>query len=278
MAETDAGAPALIAPDALKGRYGSWALIAGGTEGLGRAYADALAAAGINLLLVGRRQALLDSVGAELEAAHGVSVVGIAADLAVPGAADRLSDGVGDRDLGLVVFSAGSDTVCADFISHELSHWSSLIARNVQTLTEVSYRFAGRLAARGRGALLIVCSEASLGGCGSLAIYTATKAYALNFGESLWAELRHQGVDVLSVVVGSTDTPTFRANLAAAGVDAGSLELAVPSQVATESLARLASGPVFMVTELGGPQTETVRRHDRVEFVTGFMQRLLGKA
>lgn len=271
MAETEH----LIAPEELKGRYGSWALVAGGTEGVGRGFSDALAAAGINLVLVARRQAVLDSVAAEIEAAHGVTVLPVATDLSVPGAADRLAEAVGDRDLGIVIFNAGSDSVCADFASVEWSHWSSLIARNVQTLAEVTHRFAGHLGARGRGAMLLVCSTGSLSGCGRLAVYTATKAFGLNLGESLWAELRHKNVDVLSIVIGSTDTPTLRANLTRAGVDPDTVPLAKPADVASASLARLASGPVFVFDELGGEATLGEARRAAVERDTGFIEQML---
>ena len=76
-------------------------------------------------------------------------------------------------------------------------------------------------------------SIGSLSGCGRLAVYTATKAFGLNLGESLWAELRHKNVDVLSLVIGSTDTPTLRANLTRAGVDPDTVPLAKPADVAS---------------------------------------------
>lgn len=265
----------LIPLDALKARYGAWALIAGGTEGLGRAYADTLAAAGINLLLVARRQALLDEVAGQIEQAHGVSVVAVAADLAAPDAADRLVAAVGDRDLGLVIYNAGGDTACTDFLSRDMTHWSSLIARNIGTLTGVTHRFAAHLVQRGRGGLVIVCSNGSLGGTATLAVYTATKAYGLMFGESLWAELKPAGVDVLSVVIGATDTPHLRATLASSGFDPDTISLASPADVAPASLQRLASGPVFVFSELGGETVEADRRRNAVEASTAFMQRLM---
>ena len=59
---------------------------------------------------------------------------------------------------------------------------------------------------RGRGGLVLVGSEAAQGCTGRLAIYTATKGFALNLGESLWHELKPLGVDVINVVRGATDT------------------------------------------------------------------------
>src|SRR3546814_10558242 len=73
-----------------------------------------------------------------------------------------------------------------------------MIARNVQSLTEITYAFAKRFAAQRRGAIVIVSSSAALGGSARIGIYSATKAFGLNLGESLWAELAPFGVDVLS--------------------------------------------------------------------------------
>lgn len=265
----------LIPLDSLKSRYGAWALIAGGTEGLGRAYAETLAAAGINLLLVARRQALLDSVAAEIERDHGVSVVPVVADLALPGVADELVRAVGDRDLGLMIYNAGGDTACTDFLARDMTHWSSLISRNINTLTELTHRFGKLMVERGRGALMIICSDASLGGTGTLAVYTATKAYGLMFGESLWSELRPAGVDVLSVIIGATDTPHLRSTLASSGFDPDTLSLASTAEVAPASLQRLASGPVFVFAELGGEPVRADLRRDTVVASTAFMQRLM---
>src|SRR3546814_14016999 len=86
-----------------------------------------------------------------------------------------------------------------------------MIARNVQSLTEITYAFAKRFAAQRRGAIVIVSSSAALGGSARIGIYSATKAFGLNLGESLWAELAPFGVDVLSVVVETSDTPSLRA-------------------------------------------------------------------
>src|SRR3546814_19933675 len=75
------------------------------------------------------------------------------------------------------------------FIDVDLDGWSSMIARNVQSLTEITYAFAKRFAAQRRGAIVIVSSSAALGGSARIGIYSATKAFGLNLGESLWAEL-----------------------------------------------------------------------------------------
>jgi hypothetical protein len=67
---------------------------------------------------------------------------------------------------------------------------------------------------RGRGGVLIVGSEAALGGQGRLSMFTANKGYAINVGESPWQEWQSHGVDVLNAIInaiiGATDTPHLR--------------------------------------------------------------------
>ena len=76
-----------------------------------------------------------------------------------------------------------------------------------------------------------------------MAAYSASKAFVLNFGEALWAELRPHGVDVLNLVLGRTDTPAFRKLLAEKGMPVPP-GLASPDDVAEVGLARLPNGPI----------------------------------
>ncbi len=63
-------------------KYGPWALVAGASDGVGEAFADALAARGLNVVLLARRQAVLDRVAADISARHGVQTRTLAVDLA----------------------------------------------------------------------------------------------------------------------------------------------------------------------------------------------------
>jgi short-subunit dehydrogenase len=77
-----------------------------------------------------------------------------------------------------------------------------------------------------------------------MATYSASKAFDLCFAEGLWAELRPYNIDVLSLVLGMTDTPAFRALLAAKGLPIP-VGIASPEAVAEVGLAQLVHGPVY---------------------------------
>ncbi len=102
----------------------------------------------------------------------------------------------------------------------------------------------------GRGAIILLSSGAGLQGIKYLASYCASKAFDMVLGEALWAELHDSGVDVLSLVLTTTDTPAYRRTLADQGIDPASITTMVPpEQVVSEALANLKNGPTWFVSD-----------------------------
>jgi short-subunit dehydrogenase len=224
-------------------RYGPWAVIAGASEGTGRAFAHTIASRGVNCILIARRDGPLDALAGEIRSGHGVECVTASADLAAAGAVDRIKAAVAGRDVGLFVSNAGSDIHGSRFLDHDVDAWGDLVNRNVMTVMRCCHHFGGLMRERRRGGLLLVGSGACYGGARFMAVYSATKAFDLCFGEGLWAELRPHGVDVLNLILGRTDTPMFRQHLAKRGLPVPP-NLASPDEVARIGLERLPHGPI----------------------------------
>ncbi|RMF14444.1 MAG: SDR family NAD(P)-dependent oxidoreductase, partial [Candidatus Dadabacteria bacterium] len=90
----------------IRARYGPWALVAGASEGIGRAFSEQLAAAGLNVVLTARREGPLTSLATELEQRFGIHAHPVAIDLARPDLDTAIRTAVGDRDIGLLVYNA----------------------------------------------------------------------------------------------------------------------------------------------------------------------------
>ncbi len=183
------------------------ALVTGASGGIGLALARGLARDGHDLLLVGRREAALREVGAEIARAHGVVTEALRADLSAPGAAARLAEEVARRGraVDVLVNNAGSGTF-GPFADGDAESDRATIELNVTALTELTRRLLPPMLARRRGAILLVASTAAFQPGPLMAVYYATKAYVLSFGEALSNELEASGVTVTILCPGPTDT------------------------------------------------------------------------
>ncbi len=227
-----------------RARYGPWALVAGASEGLGEAFASALAGRGLAVILIARRADKLEAVAERLRAAHGVEVVALAVDLAAPDMAERIAAGVGEREVGLLVYNAAFSRV-SGFLDTPIDDHLQTLAVNCRGPLVLVHRHAGQMRARGRGGVVLMGSMSGLQGSPRLASYAASKAFARVFGESLWGELRSVGVDVLTCVAGATRTPGFEA---VAGDAPG--PVMEPAAVVEQALAALGRQP-SMIPGLG---------------------------
>ena len=218
-------------------KYGPWAVVAGASEGVGSAVARLLGQRGVNVVLVARRQTALDDVAATVN----TETRTVAMDLSVHDAHEVLARAVAGLDIGLLVYNAGADPNASRFLDKPLATWQELVQRNVNTVLGACHDFGSRLAQRGKGGIVLVTSGAAWVGGDHLAAYGASKAFDLVLGEALWAELRPLGVDVLSIVLGATDTPAFRRVLHGREFPG----MADPEDVARQMLDNLAEGPTY---------------------------------
>lgn len=251
-------------------RYGPWALVAGASEGTGAEFARQLAEAGLNLILVARREGPLESLAEALREGQGIECVTASIDLAREDAANALMALADGREIGLLVFNAGADPNGALFLDAPLESWDLLAVRNVMTTMRALHLFAAPMRARKRGGLLVMGSGACYGGLPGIGVYAASKAFDLVLCEALWAELEPHGVDVLSYVIGRTDTPAHRELVAARGM-ALPEGLADPAEVVRLGLERLPYGPICNWGEAddvaGMSATSAAQRRERVRHI-----------
>ena len=232
---------------ALKSKYGPWALITGGSDGVGAAFARQLAEAGINLILVSRSARKLGDLAGEIRSETGVEVRTLPFDLSQAGALDAIRTVTDDVEVGLLVCNVGAVFGEGEFLDRELEDVERSIRINSLGHATLSHHFGRGMVARGRGGIILIGSLAGNAGGATMVIYSAGKAFAQIFAEGLWAEVKAKGVDVLYVVLGATDTPT-RAGLNI--VDAPGQIVDDPADVARDALANLANGPVYVPPHL----------------------------
>jgi short-subunit dehydrogenase len=191
--------------NALYKKYGGWAVVTGASDGIGKAFARELAAAGFSLVLVARRGDRLETLGRELSRQFNVECRSVAADLARPEAvADvlRVTDGL---NVGLFVASAGFGT-SGNFADGPLSEELAMVDVNCRAVVALTHAFANRFRERGGGGIVLLSSLVAFQGVARAAAYAATKAFIQTFAEGLRIELKPYGVDVLSVAPGPVGT------------------------------------------------------------------------
>ena len=187
------------------------ALITGASAGIGEALARRLAARGFALVLSARRRQRLEALAAELGKRHGVAVEVIEADLSregMPAEVARLAARGGDVDL--LVNNAGAGAFGA-FSDLPLDAQLGQIRLNLVALVELCGLLLPAMRARGRGAILNVASTAGFQPLAYNAVYAASKAFVVSFGEALAVELSGSGVQVVTFCPGVADTEFFAA-------------------------------------------------------------------
>jgi len=246
-------------------KYGPWALIIGGSEGVGAEFARKLAAAGFKLVLVARKPGPLEDLGAELRAS-GAEVRVLSADLSQPDVLDKVRTVTDDVEVGLLIYNAGANNTRGKFVELPKEVTQSVIAITVVGQANFSRHYGALMCKRGRGGIILAGSLSGYMGSPTLAAYAASKAFSRIFTEAMWAECKPLGVDVLHLNIGFTATPA----MARLGIDIS--VAAAPEMVAQEGLDHLADGPLWIVSTKGN--LERARKisvfDDRAELIRSF--------
>jgi short-subunit dehydrogenase len=223
-------------------RYRPWALIVGGSEGIGASFARKLAALKFNIVIVARKPGPLEEVANEARK-FGVAVRTVSADLSKPDALLKVRASTDDIDIGFLIYNAGANNTRGNFVELDPEVYRSVIAITVTGQAEFVRHYGALMQGRGRGGIVLAGSASNFLGSPTLATYTGAKAFSRIFSEALWAECKPMGIDVLHMVVGYTDTPAMRR----LGLDTSSAQS--PDDAAQQTLDNMQNGPLLI---LGG--------------------------
>jgi short-subunit dehydrogenase len=244
-------------------KHGPWAVIAGGSEGVGSEFARMLAEDGFNLVLIARKPGPLEDT-ARLCRGLGAEVRALSLDLLEPDSVPRVIDATSDVEIGLLIYNAGASTCNEPFLEADLTDFQKVIDLNMSRMLDLVQHFGRPMVARGRGGILLVGSISGYMGAVRHSVYAGVKAFSRVFAESLWLELRDHNVDVLELVLGVTRTPAMeRIGL---NFDAPGFVVNDPAEVAREGLDHLPDGPVLVAGGNAG-QAEANSAPDRARVV-----------
>jgi hypothetical protein len=221
---------------AIAERFGPWALVAGGSEGLGAAFAAEIAEAGLNLVLVARRPGPLEDTASALRSRWGVQVRTVSMDLADPAFLPRLTRETEGLEIGLLVCDA-AHAHTGRFLDAGLGEYLRILDTNCRAPLGLVHHYGGLMAGRGRGGIVVMSSLSAFWGSPYVAVYGATKAFLLSLGEALWKELGDRGVCVTVCAAGPVLTPNYIASKPP-GAGPSALETQ-PREVARTALAGL---------------------------------------
>ncbi len=247
-------------------RYGPWALVAGGAKGIGEAYSRHLAAKGLNLVVIDADAEALGRFAVTVAREYGVECLPLAIDLARSDLLASVTDAIGGREMGMLVYNAGLADV-GPFYKAEtgLDHELKKIAINVTGPLVLTYHFARGMLARRRGGIILMSSGAGLQGSPYYAHYSATKAYDTTLAEALWREFSPYAVDVLACVAGMTLSSVSDAY---AHLDRSTFQ--TPDELVEEAMAALGRQPTLIANAFNRKGQALLRdlpREQRIEIM-----------
>jgi Short-chain dehydrogenases of various substrate specificities len=254
-------------------RFGSWAIVAGASEGLGVAYAEELAARGLNLVLIARRAELLQSLASELSKIYNIESKIIPLDLSLANVVEQIAEQTKDTEIGLLVYNAAFSAI-GPFFERPIEDHLKEINTNAFTPLKLIYLFAEKMLTRGRGGIVLMSSLSAFQGSAYISTYAATKAFNIVLAEGLWEEWRERGVDVLVCVSGAVKTPNYVASEPEKTGGLGDMTMN-PDQVVREALNALGKGPYVIPGRMNRVSSFVMRHLLPRKTAVKFMGRIL---
>ncbi|KAJ0038868.1 hypothetical protein Pint_23612 [Pistacia integerrima] len=185
--------------------YGSWAIITGSTDGIGKAFAFELASKGLNLVLVGRNPSKLEATSNEIHKRFNnnkVEIKSLVIDFEKSSGeeiCEVMEDGIEGLDVGILINNAGVAFPYARFFHEiDLELMNSVLKVNIDGSTWITKSVLPSMLKKKKGAIVNIGSGSSvcLPSYPLFSIYAAAKAYIAMFSKSIYLEYKKQGIDV----------------------------------------------------------------------------------
>lgn len=223
-------------------RKNQYALVTGGTSGIGYELAKLLAQDGYNLVIVARSVERLHEVATEFEQ-QGVTVLPLDKDLTNSLAAQQVYDELvaAGIEIDILVNNAAQGQK-GNFSDVSLERHLELIQLNITSLVSLTKLFVDRMKVRGSGKILNLASVVSKTPAPEFSIYAASKAFVLSFSEALAKELTNTNITVTALLPGRTDTDFFYKADMTETKEYQDHSLADPAKVARDGYDALMSG------------------------------------
>lgn len=182
-------------------------LITGASSGIGKETAYEYARNNYNVVLVARRKENLDAIKIAIEATYKGSVNIIAMDLSQLKSAEDLFQKVSSKKLSVdVLINNAGFGIYGDLLTNDIEKLEEMLVLNMVTLSKLTQLFAKEMVKNGSGHIINIASTAAFQPVPSLAAYSATKTYVMNFSDAIAYELKDKNVKVTTISPGATQS------------------------------------------------------------------------
>lgn len=225
-------------------KYGSLALVAGASEGIGAAFSRYLAESGIDLILIARNREPLEKFAASLSAQFNIKITTLGCDLSEEDSVKNITTALHGKNIDILVYNAALSFI-GPFESDTQEHMDRIAVANMITPMRLVRILGGMMVKNGKGSIILMSSLAGFQGSGFLSSYAATKAFNRVLAESIWYEWKNKGVDVIACCAGATSTKNYlETNPGKSGFLAP--RVTTPEEVVEECFKYLGKKPSFV--------------------------------
>uniref|UniRef100_A0A8C1VH96 Hydroxysteroid (17-beta) dehydrogenase 3 n=1 Tax=Cyprinus carpio TaxID=7962 RepID=A0A8C1VH96_CYPCA len=198
-------------PESFFTTLGKWAVVTGGSDGIGRAYAEELSKLGMSVIIISRNQEKLDRAARKLELTTGQEVKVIAADFTKDDIYGHIQENTKGLDIGILVNNVGilpSQIPCKLLETSDLEERiHDVINCNVKAMVKMCRIVLPGMQQRGRGVILNVSSGIAKIPCPIYTLYAASKVFVERFSQGLQAEYKSKGIIIQTVAPFGVSTP-----------------------------------------------------------------------